>query len=83
MGVNWDKQNKKWRASLTYNKKKVHIGFFTNQNDAAKAVNWKCEELKISLKNPQVGFLDDEELAQLKFNVIDFYHCFVLLFLLV
>ena len=68
---------------MYHNRKQTHIGCFKNEKDAARAVNWKCKELKIPIKNLEVvGVLDDEQLAQLKFKVIDFYHCFVLLFLL-
>ena len=80
LGVSWDKQNKKWKASFNYNKKKVHIGFFTNQNDAAKAVNWKCKELKIPIKNPEVvGVLDDEQLKQKVMTFLSFL-CYCIYF---
>ena len=73
MGVSWNKQNKKWKASLLHNKKQIHIGYFKNEKDAVKAVNWKCKELKIPMKNPQVvGALDDEKLKKLKQKVMNF-----------
>jgi hypothetical protein len=73
MGVYWDKQNKKWKASLLHNKKQIHIGLFKNEKDAAKAVNWKCKELKIPMQNPQVvGALDDKKLKKLKQKVMNF-----------
>jgi hypothetical protein len=82
VGVYWNKQAKKWVASLKHNKKQIHIGLFKNEKDAAKAVNWKCKELKIPMKNLEVGVLDDEELEQLKQKVITFYHflCYFIFF---
>ena len=51
------------------------MGCFQIEKDAARAVNWKCEELKIPIKNPEVvGVLDDEQLKKLKQKVTTFYH---------
>lgn len=36
-GVNWAKQQNKWRASICVNKKRMHIAYFENEIDAAKA----------------------------------------------
>ncbi len=36
-GVMWNKRNKKWTATLTVNYKKHHLGYFSNELDAAKA----------------------------------------------
>jgi hypothetical protein len=44
-GVYWSKRNNKWAAKLNVNKKQVHIGFFTDKLDAAKAYNNKAQEL--------------------------------------
>ena len=38
-GVNWAKQQNKWRASICVNNKRMHIGYFENEIDAAKAYN--------------------------------------------
>jgi hypothetical protein len=74
MGVYWDKQNKKWKASLLHNNKRIYIGCFKNEKNAVKAVNWKCKELKIPIKNPEVvGVLDNDQLKKLKQKVITFY----------
>lgn len=44
-GVTFSNQNKKWRALLVYDKKQVHIGFFTDEIEAAKQYNKKAQEL--------------------------------------
>ena len=66
MGVTWNKYNKKWQAHIYHNKKSIYIGAFENEKDAAKAVNSKCMKLKIPIKNPVVGVLDNEDLKRLK-----------------
>lgn len=44
-GVVYSKQKKKFRSLLVHNKKQLHIGFFDNELDAAKAYNKKAIEL--------------------------------------
>ena len=44
-GVTLSKRNDKYRALLVHNKKQIHIGFFENELDAAKAYNKKASEL--------------------------------------
>ena len=44
-GVTFNKRNNKYRVVLVYNKKQIHIGFFENELDAAKAYNEKASEL--------------------------------------
>ena len=36
-GYTWDKLAKKWRAYIYLNKKKHHLGFFDNEDDARRA----------------------------------------------
>ena len=36
-GVTWNKQHKKWRARIMYNKKEIFIGHYTSEIEAAKA----------------------------------------------
>ncbi len=36
-GVHWNKRLKKWAAQITCDKKTHHLGYFTNEIDAAKA----------------------------------------------
>ena len=44
-GVNWDKDCKKWRAHITLNKKKKHLGVFINEEEAAIAYNEAAKKL--------------------------------------
>jgi hypothetical protein len=76
-GVYWTKESKKWRAFIQHNGRQHHIGTFEIEEDAAKAVNLKCQELNIALKNPGVGenifvckrVLNNEILKKLKAKV--------------
>ena len=43
--VSFKKQNNKYQASLVFKKKQIHIGFFNNEIEAAKAYNEKALEL--------------------------------------
>ena len=70
MGVTWNKENKKWLTQIYHNKKEIYFGSFENEKDAARAVNSKCMELKILIKNPVVGVLDNEFWERLKQKVI-------------
>ena len=36
-GVHWNKQNKKWRARIMVDGKLIHLGYFTDEMDAASA----------------------------------------------
>ncbi len=38
-GVCWDKKSKKWRAQIGIDKKRIYLGFFEIEIDAAKAYN--------------------------------------------
>jgi hypothetical protein len=69
IGVYWNKASKKWYASVRRN----YIGSFEIEEDAAKAVNSKCQEFNIPLKNSSVGVLDNEALKKLTSKVIKFY----------
>jgi hypothetical protein len=44
-GVCWDKNRNKWLSSIQFNNKHIHIGYFINEDEAAKAYNLKAEEL--------------------------------------
>jgi hypothetical protein len=44
-GVSWFKTRNKWRANTWFNNKQIHIGYFNNKTDAAKAVDNKNIEL--------------------------------------
>lgn len=43
-GVSWDKQHKKWRARITKNKKRMHVGRFATEKEAAMAYNKAASE---------------------------------------
>ncbi|MFE7820556.1 HNH endonuclease [Priestia megaterium] len=44
-GVQWYKPRRKWLASVSCQGKKIHIGYYENKLDAAKAYNTKVLEL--------------------------------------
>lgn len=44
-GVFLQKHNQKWQAQIKINAQPVHLGFFVNERDAAKAYNDKAKEL--------------------------------------
>ena len=45
-GVNWRKDDKTWHAQIRHNKKKIHIGYFKDKEEAAKAYDRKAIELQ-------------------------------------
>lgn len=49
-GVVYSKQKKKFRAVIVHNKKQLHLGFFDNELEAAKAYNKKASELNETQK---------------------------------
>lgn len=44
-GVSWHKPLSKWRASICVNKKRMHIGYYLTEKEAALAYNKKAQEL--------------------------------------
>jgi hypothetical protein len=44
-GVSWKKDNSKWISQIGYNKKKIYIGLFDSELEAAEAYNEKAKEL--------------------------------------
>jgi hypothetical protein len=44
-GVMWDKRRGKWQAMIGYNSKKIFIGYFDDEETAAKAYDAKAKEL--------------------------------------
>lgn len=44
-GVSWSKSMRKWKSSISHNRKFIIIGHFTDKEDAARAYNQKAIEL--------------------------------------
>lgn len=44
-GVDWYKRSKKWRSIIRINKIKKHLGYFTDEKEAAEAYVKACKEL--------------------------------------
>lgn len=44
-GVSWNFQNKSWKAQIGHNNKRIHIGEFDDEIEAAKAYDAKAREL--------------------------------------
>ena len=36
-GVSWKKQRNKWKAYINVNRKQIHLGYFTEKDDAVRA----------------------------------------------
>lgn len=53
MGVSWNKSKQKWRAQIMLNRKIMHIGYYVDETDAAKAYDTKKWEL---LRDPQAYY---------------------------
>jgi len=53
-GVNWDKYAKAWRASIFFNKRKLNLGNYHDEAEAAKVYNDKAKEVfgQFALLNP-------------------------------
>jgi len=45
MGVNWEKSRKKWKSQIGFNNKRIFVGYFINEEDAARAYDNKAKEL--------------------------------------
>ena len=59
-GVSWVTACEKYSTSLCANGKKYSCGHFSNQLEAAQAINLKCVELDLPLKNPQAGLPENK-----------------------
>ena len=59
-GVNWNKSKRKWRARIKVQSKDKHIGYFVNEEEAARA--YDVELRKRDGVNAQTNFpLDSEQ----------------------
>ena len=63
--VYFDKRVSKYLATFTYAAKNYFCGYFLTELEAAQAVNIKCVELDIPLKNPEIALPEYE--PQVKF----------------
>ena len=59
--VTFDKKSSRYIATFIHEQKRHYCGCFSNELEAAQAVNAKCVELDISLKNPEVGLPDKRQ----------------------
>ena len=41
-GACWDKTYKRWKAQIVIDKRKIHLGYFDNELDAAKVYDEKA-----------------------------------------
>ena len=55
-GVSWNKRQGKWGAGIKYKGKKVHLGSFASEGDAARAFDTAAGEL---YQKPILNFLPD------------------------
>lgn len=44
-GIHWHKSHKKWQAQIMINYKRINLGYFNNEIEAAKAYDAKAKEL--------------------------------------
>lgn len=44
-GVCWDREKGLWRCMITINKRRIHIGYYKEEEDAAKAYNSKAKDI--------------------------------------
>jgi len=44
-GLEWDKTQRKWKARIQHNGRKIYLGSFSNEIDAAKAYDEKARKL--------------------------------------
>lgn len=53
-GISWKKRDQRWRVMVTVNKKRYHLGFFKNEQDAIDCLN-KFNKLSIADKIKYIG----------------------------
>lgn len=50
-GVSWDKRTRKWLVQLSYNKKRVYIGYFNNLEEAINQYDIECKKYHKNFAN--------------------------------
>ena len=46
-GIHWKKRNRKWQAMITVQSKRIYLGHFRDEIDAAKAYDWAAQKTAI------------------------------------
>ena len=75
--VHWDRVKKHWRGYFVHNGEEIFVGESQDDREVAKAVNEKCHEFGIPLKNPELQIQEDYSKAamyrkRVKFIIIFF-----------
>jgi len=60
-GVFWHRKRGKWCVQLKLKGQLKCGGYFQDEIDAAKKVNQLCEELRIPLRNPEIGAISNQQ----------------------
>ena len=61
VGVYCNAKKTKWRAQIHHRRSNIHIGIFDTEREAGLAVNLKCLEMGLPLKNPHLKLPTMEE----------------------
>lgn len=56
LGVHWNRHRRKWHAQIMQKSRKLHIGLFDDEKEAARAYDAKAREIHGAFANP--NFLD-------------------------
>jgi hypothetical protein len=46
VGVSWRKQQRKWQAGISHDGKRQHLGYFNDEQEAARAVDTAARRLR-------------------------------------
>ena len=66
VGVHFDNSRSKYVGQTTHEGKHYWCGYFSNELETAQAVNLKCVELDIPLKNQEVGLPENKPQVRFK-----------------
>jgi hypothetical protein len=67
----FNKKLSKYFGQFTHEQKRYYCGSHLNESEAAQAVNAKCVELSIPLKNPEAGL--PENTPKVRFIYVYFF----------